>query len=142
MGNYVSIYRQEQTFPEAKSNSNITRMENEDTDECVTLYENECFNGKSQKFGVGKHDIVDLIIDKMLNEGVGNDSVSSLKVKKGYRVKLFEHVGFEGKSVTFGAGDYDNNELQKSGFENNTLSSLIVEEDEHDDGDEDTSHVS
>ena len=81
------------------------------TDECVTLYEDECFNGKSQTFGIGKHDIVDLIIDKMLNEGVGNDSVSSLKVKKGYRVKLFEHVGFDGKMVTFGAGDYDINEL-------------------------------
>ena len=86
----------------------------------VTLYEHAGFNGKSQTFAVGSHDMDVLTI-------IGNDSVSSLKVHNGHKVSLFEHAGFEGKKVVFGPGEHDFGALTGSGFENDTLSSLVVE---------------
>jgi hypothetical protein len=42
---------------------------------------------------------------------------------------LFEHDGFRGRELAFGAGDHDISELRQSGL-NDTLSSLIVDTEE------------
>ena len=90
--------------------------------DCVTLYQDANFEGKSQTFGVGKHDM------NALDE-IGNDSLSSLEVRPGYKVTLFEDAGFEGKSAVFGPGDHDMDALTGCGFGNDGLSSMIVEQD-------------
>merc|ERR1712066_381281 len=55
--------------------------------------------------------------------------MSSLRVQKGYKVKLYEHHHFEGRCVSFSAGAHGMNELISTGFQNDMLSSLIVEAD-------------
>ena len=87
--------------------------------ECVTLYEYGWFNGKSQTFGTGKHDMNEM---KLLD----NDSACSLKVLKGYQAMVFEHKGFQGKMAVFGPGEHNIDALKKSGFANNAVSSLII----------------
>ncbi len=61
----------------------------------VTLFENGVYAGRSQKLGVGVYDIDEL------RAGVGNDTVSSVKVPQGMMVSLYEHAGFVGRVRTF-----------------------------------------
>lgn len=57
----------------------------------VLLYEHAQFAGKVWALPVGKH--------AWFGEaGIDNDKVSSVKVPPGYRLVLFEHKDFEGKS--------------------------------------------
>ena len=56
-----------------------------------------------------------------------NNSMSSLKVKNGYKIKLFTDAEFKGKEVVLGPGNYDTKDVIKAGFENNMLTSFIVE---------------
>ena len=91
-----------------------------ETDGAVTVFEHGYFNGKSQTFGLGRHNIDALTI-------VGNDIVSSMRVKEGYRAMLFKHANFTGTMATFGPGDHDINSFRSHGFQNDSLSSLVVE---------------
>ena len=91
-----------------------------ETDGAVTIYEHGWFNGKSQTFGVGRHNMDALAY-------IGNDIVSSMKVKEGYRAMLFKHANFTGTMATFGPGDHDINSFRTHGFQNDSLSSLVVE---------------
>ena len=86
----------------------------------MTIYEHGWFNGKSQTFNVGRHNVSALNV-------VGNDTVSSIKVQYGCKVKLFEHANFQGRMATFGPGIYTVGALINGGFGNDILSSLIVE---------------
>ena len=56
--------------------------------------------------------------------------MSSLKVKKGYKVRLFTEAEFKGKEVVFRPGDHDTRDVTNAGFENNMLTSFIVEMDD------------
>ena len=91
-----------------------------ETDGAVTVFEHGYFNGKSQTFGLGRHNIDALTV-------VGNDIVSSMRVKEGYRAMLFKHANFTGTMATFGPGDHDINSFRSHGFQNDSLSSLVVE---------------
>jgi len=93
----------------------------EKDDECVTLYQHHHFTGNSAKYGAGNHDF------NTIASTIGNDCVSSLKVKKGYQAKIYEHQGFGGKEVVFGPGEHDLCSLRECGFQNDILSSLKVE---------------
>jgi hypothetical protein len=90
----------------------------------VTVYQHGGFAGRAQSFGIGRHDMDEL--EKI----VGNDQVSSLRVQKGYKARLFEHAGYKGREVQFYAGSHDISKVTGSGLENDSLSSLIVEKDE------------
>lgn len=62
-------------------------------DSKVIIFKDGDFQGASQQLGVGSYDIKDLTF--------GNDQLSSLKVPSGYKVTLYEHGGFQGKSKSF-----------------------------------------
>ncbi len=62
-------------------------------DNKVVIFKDGDFQGASQQLSVGSYDIKDLTF--------GNDQLSSLKVPAGYKVTLYEHGGFQGKSKTF-----------------------------------------
>jgi len=87
---------------------------------CVTLYQHERFGGNSWGYNMGYHDI------DVVRRTIGNDQVSSLKVKHGYQARLFQHGGFGGKEIVLGPGWHDISSLRYHGF-NDELSSLIVE---------------
>lgn len=93
----------------------------EKDDGCVTLYEHGSFTGKTFNYGMGYHDGDDI------KNSIGDNVVSSVKVKEGYEVRLFENPGFNGLEVLLGPGDHDVNDLTLQGFENDALSSMIVQ---------------
>ena len=62
----------------------------------ATLFENPDFGGKSLTLGVGCYGIADL-------NAIGNDKVSSLKVPRGLRVTLCQHVDYKGRRKSFTA---------------------------------------
>jgi hypothetical protein len=62
----------------------------------VTAFEHGSFQGKSQCLRTGSMRMNDLI-----NAGVGNDVISSLKVRPGMQIKLYEHDQFQGASAVF-----------------------------------------
>lgn len=78
----------------------------------ITIYEHAYYEGKSQKLGIGRHDMASL--------NIGNDQLSSVKVPKGFKVVLYEHANFSGETM----------ELSKNtefvGEEFNDLTSSIV----------------
>ena len=90
-----------------------------ETDHCLTLYEHGSFTGKSQTFGIGKHDIG-------VVKSVNKNTVNSFIVQPGYKVRLFEHSMFKGISHGFGPGEHDI-DWTEFGFENDTISSLVVQ---------------
>ncbi|MBB5367088.1 MULTISPECIES: Vps62-related protein [unclassified Janthinobacterium] len=57
----------------------------------VSVYADANFSGKSQTLAPGSYDMGAL-------GGVGNDTISSLRVPAGWRVTLYEHAGFQGRS--------------------------------------------
>jgi hypothetical protein len=79
----------------------------------VTVYYDANYGGKSQSFGVGKHDIGSLDV-------VGNDQISSIKVANGYQVEVFLDARFSGGSRTY-KGD-----IAFVGDINDKISSLVV----------------
>jgi hypothetical protein len=78
----------------------------------VKIYADKNYRGKSQTLQEGRYRLDDLRI--------GNDSLSSLKVEKGYQVVLFQHDNFRGtqKAIT---GDFP-----WLGAFNDKTSSIIV----------------
>jgi len=101
-------------------NDDLSSLSVEVDNDCVTLYQHGGFDGNSWGYTMGCHDI------DVLRSTVGNDEVSSLKVKDGYQVRLFQHGGFGGIEVVLGPGEHDIDSLRDQGF-NDELSSLIVE---------------
>jgi hypothetical protein len=63
----------------------------------ATLYEHPNYTGKSSCLRTGSLRMADMF------GGVGNDTVSSIKVRSGMSVKLYEHDQFNGASATFTA---------------------------------------
>jgi hypothetical protein len=61
----------------------------------ATLYEHPNYTGKSTCLRTGSLRMADMF------GGVGNDTVSSIKVRSGMSVKLYEHDQFNGASATF-----------------------------------------
>jgi hypothetical protein len=82
----------------------------------VELYEDENFRGKRQFFSASDADLG--------NDGIGNDSVSSLKVSQGCTVILYEDAGHRGRSVRV---DRDAPSMDRVGFRNDALSSFQLE---------------
>ncbi|OBZ16443.1 Vps62-related protein [Bacillus sp. FJAT-26390] len=56
----------------------------------VTAYSNSPYGGLEQAFGVGDHDWAEL------QGGVGNDSISSIRIAPGYKVTLYQNANFSG----------------------------------------------
>ena len=82
--------------------------------EAVVVYQNENFSGGYQSFQPGRYDIDALT--------VGNDALSSLKVPSGWRVTLYEHDNFAGRTKVFTA------DATFVGYDfNDTTSSILVE---------------
>ncbi|AOX01248.1 hypothetical protein BJP34_18990 [Moorena producens PAL-8-15-08-1] len=81
----------------------------------VIVYQNQNYGGTSQEFVPGYYNISDL------QNGVGNDSISSLKVPTGWEVTLYKDADFQGKKETF-TGD---TELNETDFDDNA-SSIVV----------------
>ena len=67
------------------------RKNSVDSDKEVQLFQHANYNGQSHGLSFGKYSLKDL--------GIGNDSLSSLKVKKGAGVRLFEHDQWQGASI-------------------------------------------
>ncbi|ANS73507.1 hypothetical protein AWM70_02000 [Paenibacillus yonginensis] len=63
----------------------------------VTVYDNSPYGGKEQAFDIGSYDW------DVINSGVGNDKISSLRVAPGYKVTLYKDAGFSGASKVFTA---------------------------------------
>jgi len=57
----------------------------------VTIYQDASYSWVSKSLSVGNYDINQL--------GISNDSLSSLKVPSGMKVTLYEHAGFQGKTL-------------------------------------------
>ena len=81
----------------------------------VTLYGDCGYKGDSTAFSAGS-------FNKNQLGDVGNDDVSSLRVPKGYQVKLYEHDGRKGTSKTYTS---DVECLWNSGFNNKTTSLTV-----------------
>lgn len=58
----------------------------------VTAYSNAGYTGTEQQFGVGDHNINELVA------GVGNDQISSMRIAPGYKVTLYRDYNFSGAS--------------------------------------------
>ena len=63
----------------------------------ATVYEHPSFGGKSQCLRTGSMRMADLL------SGVGNDVISSIKVRPGMQVKTYEHDQYQGASAVFTA---------------------------------------
>lgn len=79
----------------------------------VVIYEHEMYKGKSQTLEAGKYDMKQI--------SIGNDMLSSIKIPKGYKVRLYEHANFEGKYK-----DYKNDATFIGWDFNDKTSSILV----------------
>lgn len=79
----------------------------------VELYADDNYRGKRQFFSASDPDL--------RGDGVGNDSVSSLKVSTGCTVTLYEDMGYRGRSVRV---DSDTPSMDRVGFSNDAVSSF------------------
>lgn len=61
-------------------------------DHCVTLYKDADYSGDRVTLGVGTSNYWDW-------DTVGNDSVSSVEIKLGYKITLYEHDNCQGNSM-------------------------------------------
>ncbi len=84
----------------------------------VTFYGQCEFKGPGVTLAPGQYTISDLA-----KVGIPDDAIASVKVEGEFKVVLFEHDGFKGRS---GSLDRSNNCLQKDGF-NNLVSSLTID---------------
>jgi hypothetical protein len=82
----------------------------------VTIYQDN-FSGEQTLLGPGKYEFADF--------GFDNDQLSSVRIPKGLKVRLYEHAAFQGRSLEF-TNDVAADELVRSKF-NDKASSLIVE---------------
>ena len=80
----------------------------------AVLFEDVAFSGKSQQLLVGEYPGVS---GNML---VGNDTVSSIRVTKGYRVEAFEDANYKGRCVVY------TSDVSNMGDFNDKLSSVKV----------------
>jgi len=83
----------------------------------VTVYEHCEFKGKSVTLPVGSIDY-----NNMIQRGIKNDDVSSIKVESGYEVTLYQHDKFAGTSHRFTKND---NCLVDNKF-NDETSSIVI----------------
>jgi hypothetical protein len=61
----------------------------------VTIYSDTDYNGKNQEFYLGEYDV------DILEQGIGNDSLSSLRIQQGYQVTLFTNNQYGGNSFVY-----------------------------------------
>jgi hypothetical protein len=80
----------------------------------ATFYYDCWFSGPSVQLGRGNYD--------MNQMGLPNDSISSVRVPAGLTVVLYEHAGFQGRTVTLTS---DNSCLVYNGF-NDAASSIKI----------------
>ena len=59
----------------------------------VTIYEHANFQGRSQVLAAGRYD------NALGQLTIGNDTLSSLTVPKGFVVRLYEHFRFQGRFI-------------------------------------------
>ncbi|EAY30807.1 thioredoxin fold domain-containing protein [Microscilla marina] len=59
----------------------------------VTIYEHSNFKGRNKSFNTGNYNFSQL--------GIGNDKLSSIKIRRGYKVRVFEHANFRGRYRDF-----------------------------------------
>ena len=71
----------------------IAQMYPRESNNKVVIYEHANYEGISYELSEGRYDLDSL--------GIGNDSLSSLRVPPGMKVSLYEHGGFTGRSKTF-----------------------------------------
>lgn len=95
----------------------------------VTLWSfNENFNGRFETFGLGQHDLTAL-------DHFRCENIKAITVYTGYRARVFEGLTKQtstaavGKQATFGPGHHDLETLKQNGKKNNSMTSLVVEED-------------
>ncbi len=81
----------------------------------VTLYQNFDFGGASVTLAEGRHDI------NTFYSSIGNDQLSSIRIPSGYRVTLYEHGGFQGRTQVL-----TSDVAAISGF-NDMTSSIVIE---------------
>lgn len=82
----------------------------------ITLYSDAEYKGKSATFGVGRYPT---------SIGLGNDSVSSVRIPKGLKVTICEHGSFEGRRCILVR------DTPSLGGANDKATSMIVEEDKN-----------
>jgi hypothetical protein len=63
------------------------------TNQVVTIFDDCSYEGKSAQVAVGSYDLA------QLNQWIGNEALSSLKIPKGLTVTLYEHANYGGESV-------------------------------------------
>jgi hypothetical protein len=101
----------------ANFNDYTSSIRVEVTEVPVAVYADGDFNGNAQAFwGVGNYDVSALAV-------VGNDAMSAIRVRPGYKVTLYEHSGFSGASTVV-TTDIPN--LTSLGF-NDRVSSMRIE---------------
>lgn len=84
----------------------------------IIMYADANYSGKSATFGVGQYNMSD-----MINKGIANDSISSIKVPLGYKLTVFRDINFTGDTKVFSAdSSYVGNDW------NDQVTSFIVEE--------------
>lgn len=84
----------------------------------VTMYTDLNYGGSAASFGVGRYDMAD-----MVQAGIANDSISSIKVPLGYKLTVFYDIHFAGESRVFDAdSSYVGDEW------NDKITSFIIEE--------------
>lgn len=84
----------------------------------VSAYDNGDYQGNVSHLLPGEYDV------DVLQQGVGNDKISSLKIASGYRVTLFNDYQFGGDTRVVTAQETSN--LKSIGF-NDATSSIMVE---------------
>lgn len=84
----------------------------------VTMYTDSDYNGTAVSFDVGEYNMAD-----MIEAGISNDSISSIKVPLGYKLTVFEDIDFAGDSKVYSAdSSYVGNDW------NDQITSFIIEE--------------
>ena len=79
----------------------------------ATIYEHANFQGRSMALDVGRYDMRQLTI--------GNDQLSSARVRQGYKLTLYQHAGFAGNTVSY------TSDVSFVGGFNDQTSSIVVE---------------
>lgn len=86
---------------------NIEKLGDETSSAKATFYENSNYSGWSVALSEGRYDY-----GTMVSKGIKNDQISSVKVADGYKVTLYNDVGFAGSKKTLftdasGLGDFN-----------------------------------
>jgi hypothetical protein len=86
----------------------------------ATFYVHCDYQGQSFSLGPGRHDINQM--------GIPNDSLSSIKIPSGLKVTIFEHGGFQGRSLSMTADEPCLAKRNKDGLNfNDQTSGIIIE---------------